>query len=1025
MVLAAVAISPVTQTWAARTWLERHGRQTSLHDLSASFGKVTVTKLHFENGGMVLDVPTLEAHLPIVKAATTKKIALQSLVARGWTLEFGRPVEPTENAETADAPDTTAAPSTNPATPPSAGAAPANAATTAAGRLPGHVPTPEEVLRLFHQVLGTGQFPFDLSLDGAELEGDLLLTPDANDRRGRMHIVITGGGLAVGHQGTFTVETTGGLFDTSPRAAGFSSESQLLIAMESPRTLSRVELKTSLSLSSGGSAESVPLAVDLAVERAGQTESYILDLSEKERHLLAASIRAPEAGGRLTGNWKVDLRTADLAMYIADLTLPTITAMGGGEFDADPNLQKVHAQGRLHTVTTHFGNFAPQLDAAGPVTVDTQVEATQSGRRLYIANVAATLAGAQPVANIHSLQSFEVDETTGAVTLSQPAAEWLEGAVTEFPLAWLPSSGAGFSLAGAASGAFRIRTENGAYILQPGAPMVGHQLTLARVGQPMLQGVDLSLPIRAQYKAGTWEIQSSPLTLTHDGRAIGTADITLARPAADAPALNLRGSWKADITSWGTPPTTLPATASAATASAATAPAVPARSAAGEFSATLGATTSLQGKVSVSLPDANETIATDFHADVSPRQQVSFNIPLKFTLGKNVSELGLEGSWYPWQSASELNVRLTSEDAEWENLRLLGAPLATLGGAAFSPGASGSSGAGPAVPVWGNLIGRVTVAFDRFKTQGREFDKVHGTLEASHRGLNLAMGSYTLPDHRLGQVEGELQFNAAAPAPYILRATWSTDPVSAAPLFGTTTDDDKVALHGKFSVAAKIDGAGKTPEEAFTGASEEYKFKSTGGFVRLLKTNIADALPEPTTPVSDAVGTMGSLVGKVFGRGKDWAGSGQIKLPKNTEAVITFTNLVSEFEYKEITLTATRGPDHRLRLTDLVLTSDEENITGSGEIDESPGGALTGEPLSIDLRIGVRGKLTDYLKQADLLSGEKDAQGYSLFKQEPFHFGGTLFAIDARQWHDVLAEAATRKPPTPPPAPAKDATKGK
>src|SRR5208282_1369033 len=67
------------------------------------------------------------------------------------------------------------------------------------------------------------------------------------------------------------------------------------------------------------------------------------------------------------------------------------------------------------------------------------------------------------------------------------------------------------------------------------------------------------------------------------------------------------------------------------------------------------------------------------------------------------------------------------------------------------------------------------------------------------------------------------------------------------------------------------------------------------------------------------------------------------------------------------------------------------------------------QPLSLELRLGTRGKLSELLADAGLLSPDKDGLGYALLGQ-PIRFGGTLEHVDATQWNEMLVKAATRKP---------------
>ena len=81
--LAGVAFVPDVQTWVAQTALARKpDLQGSLGSLNAGFGKVEVTNLRLNVGGAILTVPSLEARIPLLKAAWNRKIQAQSLRPR-------------------------------------------------------------------------------------------------------------------------------------------------------------------------------------------------------------------------------------------------------------------------------------------------------------------------------------------------------------------------------------------------------------------------------------------------------------------------------------------------------------------------------------------------------------------------------------------------------------------------------------------------------------------------------------------------------------------------------------------------------------------------------------------------------------------------------------------------------------------------------------------------------------------------------------------------------------------------------
>lgn len=137
-VLVLLAIAPAVQTRVARMEINRHtGLQGTLGNVTAGFGEVEIEDLHLEANGAVLNLPTLRAKLPLTTAALHRRALVRVLVAKGWTLDLSRAGGKAESLES---------------------------------------------------ILGTlligRELPFELSLDGVDLEGDVLLpAPPGGARR--------------------------------------------------------------------------------------------------------------------------------------------------------------------------------------------------------------------------------------------------------------------------------------------------------------------------------------------------------------------------------------------------------------------------------------------------------------------------------------------------------------------------------------------------------------------------------------------------------------------------------------------------------------------------------------------------------------------------------------------------------------------------------------------------------------------------------------------------------------------------
>jgi hypothetical protein len=69
---------------------------------------------------------------------------------------------------------------------------------------------------------------------------------------------------------------------------------------------------------------------------------------------------------------------------------------------------------------------------------------------------------------------------------------------------------------------------------------------------------------------------------------------------------------------------------------------------------------------------------------------------------------------------------------------------------------------------------------------------------------------------------------------------------------------------------------------------------------------------------------------------------------------------------------------------------------------------IRAQPLSIDLDVGVRGRLGGFLGVVGMLKEGQDELGYTQLYQ-PVHLGGTLQKIDQSQWKETLIQAPLRK----------------
>ena len=967
----AAVFTPAVQTQIARMVLARQvGLQASLGSVSARFGTVDVTDLRLEAHGAVLTAPSLQARLPILAAVFARQGRVRSLVSKGWILDLGRGPAPAD-AWAAAAPFSLEL---------GAPGSWAPVGTALAGR----------VTELFRKILSSWELPCDGSLDGVELEGDVLIpsTPDAEPTR--VHVLVKGGGLAPGQAGVFTIEAATGMADPRLPLNAVTVRGRLAVAMETARTLRCTGFQAHLAAEGRTFSEERMLTADVAVTHEPDGATGTLELGRGARHLATFHARWPKAARRFAGTWKLDLREADLAALASGFPLPLTAAAGEGDFETDAAFERVQVTGSLQAAADHPGVLAAPLETLGAVTLDARFALVHSGQSLQVDRLSGSLTGARPVVTVRTLQPFCLDEGTAELKIADTQADWLEGSLSGLPLACLAGTTSGFTLAGNdATGEFLVRAAAGGFAVRSKGPLSLTGVSVQRAGRTLGRGLDLSLSLVADFDAKGWRVQCAPLAVDSAGRHLATVEAKASRPwGAYQPGL-IAGTWSCDLEALAAQPV------------AAGTGRLHGRSASGEFSASVGEATVVEGRLAIVGHEPGHGLTASVHVAVDADGAGTFFMPVRIADGPDVSEISIDGR-LTGELENPVYVDLSGENVALGPLGLLAGPLSAAGNLLLP-----AAGTGEPRPCWGNWVGRVRCAFDRLTVEGRVLTDVGGTFFVDHGGLHLKGGRGGVSPKHLAKLEGEIIFEAGAERPYRLAAAASVDGIEAAPLFGPLLPEQDPPVAGRFDLAATFTGKGADLDDLRARLQEEYRLTSTVGIFRLLKVNAGGANPEKSRPVSDALINSASVMVRLFGVKGDSLDSGNRTVSKNTREVLDFTYQVAEIGYDRIAITATRGADRAFHLVELTMNSADVRLTGSGRIDPVAGRSFPAQPLDVELQLSVRGRPAELLGDVGLLSSRKDDQGFSLLDQT-VHFGGTLEHVDGSQWRDLLVKAAMR-----------------
>lgn len=945
--LALSALVPFVQTWAAQFALNRTpGMHASIGSVAAGFGEVDVDEARLEYAGAVLTVPTLRAHLPVFDAVWSRRPRVASLVARGWTLDLTHGSGP--------------------------GGAGRPALRSAADAEP-----------LVLAALRTWRLPFDGTWEGVDLDGDILLAGQDPASPIQVHLAIKGGGIAAGREARFDVDAA--VVGAQIPSAFTFAKGAVSARIGPARNLERLALKADFMPSGEPNPDTPDMSLEASVERASHASSCMLDVMRGPRHLATVRADAADAAQRLTGAWRLDLRDSDVAAFGIYAGLPPMAAAGGGRFDADAPLTRVHAQGHLEMHAGRLGARVPVLGRLPTLKVGADFDATADGRSVRITRLSLTAGGSEPIIALRTLQPLDLSLESGRISASAAAGGLVAGSLRAFPLALLtePTARLGFEK-GTASGDFTVRAENGSYALELARPIEASGVSLLGPGRLLGGGLSFTLPLSAHGGRGTWGFDAGPVAVLRDGRAVGSLQAKASRGGAGQP-IAASGAWSLDMAAAG-----------------AAAPGMPlGRTASGEFTASIADVAEVACKLKVIGHDPGRSVTMDAHAEVDGDGDFTYTASARVALGAEASAVSAEGGLSFSEDETRVEGKVEGDDVALAHLALLARALCA------AQAGTGRAAARAALPAWGSLVGQVEFSFKRLRTADDAYEGVAGTITLRNDSAQLGLGRVWLLQHDLARFYGIISFDPSKAPPYGLTATLALDDADASAFFGKAKADELAPVEGHFAISGTVASEGSDLPGLLRNMSAQVHVQSTNGIVRLLKVNIADAIPESPSRVSDTLGSVGATVGSLFGIKSDPAKFGRNDVSKADEALLSFTYDISEIGYDTLQATARIGPDGSMHLSDIDVTAPNAHLSGSGDIAYAKGLPFAGRPLSLVLTLGLRGDPQKLMGAAGLLSADKDAKGYALLKQ-PLALGGTLAQIDATPWHDLLAAAAVR-----------------
>jgi hypothetical protein len=383
------------------------------------------------------------------------------------------------------------------------------------------------------------------------------------------------------------------------------------------------------------------------------------------------------------------------------------------------------------------------------------------------------------------------------------------------------------------------------------------------------------------------------------------------------------------------------------------------------------------------------SVTGEIRADFEPGGRTTFGIPIHLDYGTRSTDLAFSGTLVADAGGRVLDATLGATSLVPADLPAI-ALLLGREGADAGAGDAGAPLARPALPFWPGVRGRVLLKLDLVSLPRAELRDVRGTLVLEPASLSVEEGSANLGDGCSSRFAGRLEFVPGGERPYSLKGTVSLDNVDAGRLFRAANPDRSPAIDGRFDITGHVTGAGRGLQDLLDAAQGDLRLSSKDGRFRALQTDVIDAIKQAPSKLVGALDSVSSLFGK--------------KSENIASALVESARELSDIRYDQMSISAERGPDLDIRLTEVTLIAPEERLTGRGRIAYAEGVPISDQALSVDLDMGARAHVAKVLDLLGLLKEGQDELGYRLLNQ-PIHLGGSLRNVDQSQWKDMLLQA--------------------
>lgn len=945
-----VGLNSGFQTWVARRVVAKQpDMKADIGRVSVGLNRVELTAIRVAQPGMILTLPSATVDVPVIPAAS-KKVAVKRLQAHGWTLDLTAPQKLTGLT-----PQGRRGLAGYLAVLSSAHAAPAEKNTAFKG--------------IFEQL----KLPVELSVDQLDLAGDVIF-PAEGGKPAKAKVVLTGGQLAAGQEGKFTLQADATL---SGAVTSLSSKGNIGIHMDTPSSIDRVTVLNDATALGSSIPNGAKLQTELKAERGAQgAESYSLVVSSGGKTLVDIVATLPAGASKLDGKMKVAARDTDLAPFALGQPVPEFVATADSTFGVDTAFTQFNVNGTLELSLNKLEVLQKELATVGPLRVTATYAVEQAESFVRVSALQARVEGTtSPLAVIDVRQPFDYNLESGELRVADNQKELIALSLQSLPLAWAqPFLGDVTLSGGQAKGAFLVKAAAGGFSVRPEGPLTVSAFSVAQAGKPVVRDIALSVTASADVTPQGWQAEVADFSAKSGQSTLLSLSAKAGQAAGDKQPLKATGAFSADI------------------------PAVLAQPVAGGLAdLTRGA---VKGTFTASSGEAQEVAAQMVVSDLTARasQQVfpkvtldiranqdaagtfAAQVPILVELAGRKSDVSLDAKGKTSEAGVNVDARLTSTLIHVDDMKILLAPFAGEEKAAQPTPTPGPD----TKPVWSGVTGKLVLALQQvIYSPELTVRDLNGTLSIADAAVTLETLKAILGPGGELSLSGGLTFVPAAPKPYTLKADLAVVNLdSGAALKAFDSSPTLPLVEGKFDLSTQLSASGANLASLAEQAAGDVKISSKGGLFRPVPSNYVAAISSARAQLlkrTEQVGAISSLAGALGAKLPGNLGGTTAKVQALAERLgdlESIVKMIAEIKFDQLTLDAGSSTTLDTILRDLTITSPELRFVGAGGLKYQPNVPLWKQALSLKLNGFARGKAAELMKKGNLLGEKEDSLGY-------------------------------------------------